>query len=152
MISHRDLQGLAGLADYFPLIGDYLRGATTEVQFETDRGDQFRTHIIVDAALFPSVMIAVEGSDSAVVARRFFALPELDFAHFCVLGRRSADRPEDVLCGDEVECPVDRELGRAERSGCDPAFLPERPIEHVEAAFGVGRPQPGDRCAGTGII
>jgi len=77
MISHRDLLGLAGLADYFPLIGDYLRGATTEVQFETDRGDQFRTHIIVDAALFPSVKIAVEGSDSAVVARRFFALPEM---------------------------------------------------------------------------
>jgi len=82
MISHRDLLGLTRLADYFPLIGDYLRGATTEVQFETDRGDQFRTHIIVDDALFPSVMIAVEGSDSAVVARRFFALPEFDFAHF----------------------------------------------------------------------
>jgi len=76
MISHRDLLGLAGWADYFSLIGDYLRGATTEVQFETDQGDQFRTHIIVDAALFPSLMIAVEGSDSAVVARRFFALPE----------------------------------------------------------------------------
>ncbi len=75
MISHRDLQVLAGLADYFPLVGDYLRGATTEVQYETDRGDQFRTHIIVEATSFPVVMIAVEGSDSAAVARSFFALP-----------------------------------------------------------------------------
>jgi len=61
MISHRDLLGLAGLANYFPLVGDYLRGATIAVQFETDRGDQFRTHTIVDAASFPAVMIAVEG-------------------------------------------------------------------------------------------
>lgn len=77
MISQLDLQGLSDMADYFPLIGDYLRGATSEVQFETDRGDQFRTHIIVDASSFPTVMMAVQGSDSAVVARSFFALPEL---------------------------------------------------------------------------
>jgi hypothetical protein len=68
---------------------------------------------------------------------------QLDFAHFQVLGRRLADRPEDVFSSDELESPLDREFGRAERSGRNPSFLPERLIEHVEAAFGVGRPQPG---------
>jgi len=34
MISQRDLQVLAGVADYFLLVGDYLRGATTEVTHE----------------------------------------------------------------------------------------------------------------------
>jgi len=47
------------------------------VQFETDRGDQFRANIIVDASSFRTVTIAVEGSDSAAVARQFFALPEM---------------------------------------------------------------------------
>lgn len=65
MISQRDLLGLAGLVDFFPLIGDYLRGATSEVQFETDRGDQFRTHIIVDASSLPTVMLVVEGHSGA---------------------------------------------------------------------------------------
>ncbi len=74
MISHRDLQVLAGFADYFPLVGDYLRGATTEVQYETDRGDQFRTHIIVEATSFPVVMVTVGGSDRVAVSRSFAAI------------------------------------------------------------------------------
>lgn len=77
MIAQRDLLILAGLPDYFPLIGDYLRGATIGVQFDTDQGPQYRTHIIVQSGDFPSVSIAVEGSDIRPVARRFFALPEM---------------------------------------------------------------------------
>jgi hypothetical protein len=77
MIAQRDLLVLAGLPDYFPLIGDYLRGATIEVQFDTDRGGQYQTHIIVQSGDFPIVSIAAEGSDIRPVTRQFFALPKI---------------------------------------------------------------------------
>jgi hypothetical protein len=64
----------------------------------------------------------------------------------------SALGPKDILGSDELESPIDGEFGRPEWAAGDPAFLPQRPVKHVEAPLGLGRPQPGERCAGSGII
>ncbi len=115
MISQRDLQGLAGLVDHFPLIGDYLRGATCGVQFETDEGDQFRTHIIVDATSFPTVMIAVRGSDSAPVARSFFALPEMyETASWDLADPADETALRDLIVRRRTDTEAAQQAGRAE--------------------------------------
>ena len=80
------------------------------------------------------------------------AFAELDFAHFSGLRERAlALGPEDVFGSDELECSIDGKFGRPKWAASDPSFLPQRPVENVEAAFCVGRSQAGDRSAGSGI-
>ena len=59
------------------------------------------------------------------VPAHFLRGAELDFAHFRSPAERSAVCPEDVFSRDELECAVDRKLGRAQWSAGDPPFLPE---------------------------
>ena len=73
MIKHFELLELSGFPTSFALVGEYLRGAATEVEFERDGMLRRRTHMIVDADDFPRVMIGVEGATTSPHSRQLFS-------------------------------------------------------------------------------
>ena len=72
-IGYLEFRALSGLPDRFGLIGEYSRGATTQVSFEREGRVEHRTHLIVESGDFPRVLIAAEGSAGRPAERQLFA-------------------------------------------------------------------------------
>lgn len=69
MVAHSALMKPSGRQASFALIGEYLRGATTESRYERDDGWHVRMRMIVEAGNFPLLRIGAEGSSAAPLAR-----------------------------------------------------------------------------------
>jgi len=70
----------------------------------------------------------------------------------CPIGLASDQCPEDVLTGNEAEGLVERQDGATERASGRPAFLPERPVEHLDATVVCVGAQASDRRPRLGMV